>query len=276
MTLFSLLIIMAFERITAKSERWHVATWCEAYFDVFTKRHWITSLSSINMPMVILLAGLPALTLFAALKHIPLIFVFAINLVLLWVCLGCPVTRKTYKRYLQSANREDFVACSLHSEEFGNHGGNLDNVGKQLVLVNYRQYVSVIILFVFTGIVGLVFYSIIKELSLQSKRKDKRIEDKTAADKLLFLLDWFPVRLAALGFMIVGHFSRAVGAWIHLMTSIKMNTYDALGSVATAAEEVDSLDHVIDEPLQLVKLVKRNVVFLLMLIAVATMVGLLN
>ncbi len=276
MTMFSILIIMALERVTTKSRHWHIATWTEKYFGFLVKKKWVSSFLSVNMLAVILVAALPAILLHVALSMAPLIIAFVINLILLWVCLGCPVTKATYKKYLQSAEREDFVACALHSEDFGNYGGNLDNVGKQLVLVNYRQYVSVIIFFVFTGISGLLFYAIIKECSLQTKRKTKRIKDETDVDKLLFLLDWLPVRLTTFGFMIVGHFSSALNAWMGILTNTSINTYDALGTVAKAAEEVDSRDPIVDEPLQLVKLVKRNVVFLLMITAIGTMVGLLS
>ncbi|MEM0911334.1 MAG: regulatory signaling modulator protein AmpE [Pseudomonadota bacterium] len=276
MTLFVLLIVMAFERISTKSKQWHIATWCDKYFTFLREKGRLSSASLAKMYVAFIIAAVPSVAAFIIVKSVPLIFVFALNLVLLWVCLGCPVTRSTYKKYLQSASREDFVACALHSEDFGNHGGNLDNVGKQLVLVNYRQYAAVIIFFVFTGIYGLLFYSIVKELSLHMKRAEKRVEDETDVDKLLFFLDWIPVRLTTFGFMIVGHFSHALGAWVPLITNVNKNTYDALGEVAKAAEEVENLDSVVDEPLQLVKLVKRNVVFLLMLTAVGTMVGILS
>ena len=164
MTLFSLLIIMALERVTNKSKHWHIATWCENYFSFLDKRKWVSDPLSANLLTVLVVAGFPALIVLVLMQSVPLLIAFAINLTLLWVCLGCPVTRTTYKNYLQSANREDFVACALHSENFGNHGGDLDNVGKQLVLVNYRQYVGIVIFFVLTGIAGLIFYSIIINL----------------------------------------------------------------------------------------------------------------
>ncbi|MFC3120937.1 regulatory signaling modulator protein AmpE [Agaribacter flavus] len=274
MTLFALLIVMALERVSKKSAMFHIATISQLYFKL-----WIDKGNLRDKPnylWVVCIAAIPAILCFMLFAWLPLFFELLVSILILWVCLGCPVTRKTYRDYLAAANRGDFQACSLHSMNFGNQGGELDNVGKQLVLVNYRQYTSVILFFVVLGAPGLVFYSIVKELSIQCKEKHGRVEDETAADKILFVLDWLPVRFTTFGFLIVGHFTNALSAWLHIVLETKINTYDALAKVAVAAEDVSKCDKHLTEPLQLVKLVKRNVVFVLMAVAVATMVGLVR
>ncbi|MGQ8364775.1 regulatory signaling modulator protein AmpE [Glaciecola sp. 1036] len=274
MTLFALLIIMAIERVTTKSKQFHIATLCQQYFSFLRDKNLIKD--EVSHLTAIAIAAVPAIVIYAVFWWVPLLIEFVIILVVLWVCIGCPVTRATYKKYLAAANREDFEACALHSISFGNQGGKLDNVGKQLVLVNYRQYVSVVIFFVLTGVAGLVFYSIIKELSLQTKQQEQRIEDKTPTDTILFILDWIPVRITTFGFLVVGHFSNAFSYWLTVLMTPGIQSYDALGLVAKAAEDVSECNTVIDEPLQLVKLVKRNLVFILMLTALGTMVGLVR
>jgi AmpE protein len=213
------------------------------------------------------------------------------------MCLGCPVTKQTYKRYLQAANREDFQACSLYSEQFGNKGGDLTNVGKQLILVNYRQYASVIIFFVLGGLPGVVFYSLCKEWYLtqasQSARQELESEvanfdDKQddvarsplgheniaakAAEKVMFILDWLPSRITAFGFLVVGNFSQGLPVWLGTLVNGKVDAFDVLAKVAKASEEQEAnYDAHLQEPLQMVKLAKRNIIFFLMVISIMTL-----
>jgi AmpE protein len=226
---------------------------------------------------------------------------------------------------LQAAHREDFQACALHSMSFGNEGGELSNVGKQLVLVNYRQYAAVIIFFILLGAHGVIFYSLVKEWALHLKRErvdqsastsidaeqanaessaqehsnseqanseqqnadEQYIEDSSAqaevspikpaesdVNRLLFIIDWLPVRITAFGFLVVGHFTHAMSAWFDILLNPNISTYDALAKVSKAAEDVSNCDSHLHEPLQLVRLVKRNIIFLLMAVSLLTMVGL--
>ncbi len=317
MTLFTLLIVMALERVTTKTKELHIATWMAYYFARLQKTNLLSSQSSIGTSIII--AGALALLAWLFDAYLPGLLVFLLHLLLLWVCLGCPVTRRTYKRYLQAANREDFEACSLYSEQFGNQGGDLSNVGKQLVLVNYRQYASVIIFYVLLGLPGMVFYSVIKELVVMRRREQQVYLEQLAAidkqeaiakdaeaefdstqdngkayvnsatpegsskpsdtnllgsEKLLFILDWIPVRVTSLGYLLVGHFGKGLPVWVDTLFDNKLPTYDLLAKVARASEDTyPGGNPFLDEPLQLVKLVKRNIVFLLMLVSLATMVG---
>jgi AmpE protein len=297
-TLFSLLIVMALERVTSKSKQFHIANIAQSYFSILLNKGWVSKKA--DMAAALLLALVPTLIALVLVNALPMLIVFLVNLIVLWICLGCPVTRQTYKRYLQAANQEDFQACALHSMSFGNEGGDLNNVGKQLVLVNYRQYASVIIFFVVLGVPGVVFYSLIKEWVLYQARETSseldtdtqcsmdasaRIDDiepevvkdnnsESAASKILFILDWIPVRVTAFGFLIVGHFTNALSAWFEIVFHPTISTYDALAKVSKAAEDVGDCDSHLNEPLQLVKLVKRNVVFILMAVSVLTLIGL--
>jgi AmpE protein len=94
------------------------------------------------------------------------------------------------------------------------------------------------------------------------------------SEKLLFILDWIPVRVTSLGYLLVGHFGKGLPVWVDTLFDNKLPTYDLLAKVARASEDTyPGGNPFLDEPLQLVKLVKRNIVFLLMLVSLATMVG---
>ncbi|MFB0912224.1 MAG: regulatory signaling modulator protein AmpE, partial [Glaciecola sp.] len=165
MTLITLLIVMALERVTEKAPKWHIHALVGKYIAFLQGRNWFSDSASMLSILSIIFA--PALLVYV----IELIFnngflTFALQLAVLWICLGCPITRKNYKHYLQAAVRQDFQACSLHSMSFGNDDGDLDKVGQQLVFINYRQYAAIIIAFVLLGIPGVIIYSIAKELQL--------------------------------------------------------------------------------------------------------------
>jgi AmpE protein len=305
---------MSLERVVEKTKAFHITSWANKYFAIISpliakqnsrhksapnssaqsKEPHLSDKKSPQVLTMVVVAGIPAIGFWVLVTYLPGILVFLLYLITLWLCLGCPVTRKTYKRYLQAANREDFEACSLYSEQFGNTGGDLSNVGKQLVLVNYRQYASVIIFFVLLGLPGLVFYSLCKEWYLLQINKHSKLVSETYQDEVnetsevvrkddeftgaeetvMFVLDWLPSRITAFGFLLVGHFSRALPIWLDTVLNVRINAYDVLAKVAKASEEPLAAENIeLQEPLQMVRLVKRNIIFLLMVISVMTMVG---
>jgi AmpE protein len=290
MALISLLIVMALERVTSKSPKWHIHALVGKYIQFLQARNWFSDTAS--MLSILLIIMLPASLLYV----IELLLdnglvTFALQLAVLWICLGCPITRKNYKNYLQAAVRTDFEACSLHSISFGNEGGDLDKVGQQLVFINYRQYAAVIVAFVLLGVPGVIIYSIAKELQLYAHKMNlcennpEAVDEEVMAeytnenaaltiDQIMHVIDWLPVRLTAFGFMVVGHFSRALTFWLPALVDTKSSTKTILTNVAIAAEEVEAdQKNCIDEPCILVRLVKRNVLFMLVIVSILTMVG---
>jgi AmpE protein len=290
MTLLSLLIVMALERVTEKSPKWHIHTLVGKYITFLQGRNWFSD--SASMLSILSIIFVPALLLYL----IELIFnngfvTFAMQLAVLWICLGCPMTRKNYKHYLQAAVRKDFQACSLHSMSFGNDDGDLDKVGQQLVFINYRQYAAVIIAFVLLGVPGVIIYSIAKELQLfthklsDCENNPEQVDDEVMGEcnkenaeliigQVMHVIDWVPVRLTTVGFMLVGHFSRALTFWLPALVDTKSNAKTILINVAIAAEEIEAdQKNCIDEPCILVRLVKRNILFMLVAVSILTMVG---
>jgi AmpE protein len=290
MTLISLLIVMALERVTEKASKWHIHALVGKYITFLQGRNWFSD--SASMLSILLIIFVPALLVYV----IELIFnngfvTFALQIAVLWICLGCPITRKNYKHYLQAALRKDFQACSLHSISFGNDDGDLDKVGQQLVFINYRQYAAVIIAFVLLGVPGVIIYSIAKELQLfthklsDCENNPEQVDDEVMGecnkenaelviDKVMHVIDWVPVRLTAVGFMVVGHFSRALTFWLPALVDTESDAKTVLTNVAIAAEEVAAdQKNCIDEPCILVRLVKRNILFLLVAVSILTMVG---
>jgi AmpE protein len=290
MTLLSLLIVMALERITSKNPKWHIHAITLKYASLLEKRGLSTGTNSFAQQILFALA--PAVLSFLLLVYAnSLLLTLFLNLLVLWVCLGCPVTRKNYKEYLKAAKDGDMQACSLHSMSFGNTDGDLNKVADQLVFINYRQYAAVLIWFVVLGVPGVIFYSLLKEFQstttpsvncagdqIISLDVEKEVSVKLSSlDRFMYIVDWLPIRLTGLGFLIVGHFSRATSVWISSLFDFNKPSKLTLAEIAAAAEDVDAgLDDCLSKPCTMVRLVKRNVSFLLVAVAILTMVGAVN
>ena len=279
MTLFTLLIVMAFERVVVKAKSLQLATIAQRYFSyierlIHKKEAQEPKTARSEMTTALIVAGLPTATVWILAAYLPSAFVFFLHLLILWICIGCSSARKSYKGYLQAANRQDYEACSLYSQQFGNEDGDLSQVGRQLVFINYTHYASIIIVFVILGLPGLVFYVLCRQWHLLQTCEGL---SKQYTQKLMFILDWLPSRISTVGFLLVGHFSRALPVWLSTFRNSELSAFEVLEKVSKASEDSPSIEHAeLQEPLQMVKLVKRNIIFLLMLVSAMTLVGLIS
>ena len=94
---------------------------------------------------------------------------------------------------------------------------------------------------------------------------------------ILFWLDWLPVRITSLGYMFVGHFSKAMPTWLESIFDSCKPAHQVLIDVAQKSEDimVDDKDCTA-EPCLLVRLAKRNVLLILAVISILTLSGFIN
>lgn len=94
---------------------------------------------------------------------------------------------------------------------------------------------------------------------------------------ILFWLDWLPVRVTSFGYMFVGHFSKAMPAWLESLFDFNKPTHQVLIDVAQQSEDIMvNNEDCTAEPCLLVRLAKRNVLLILAVISVLTLIGLVN
>ena len=88
---------------------------------------------------------------------------------------------------------------------------------------------------------------------------------------------WLPVRLVALGYMFVGHFSKAMPVWLENLFEFEKAPSEVLIAVAQMSEDymVDA-DDCTAEPCLLVKLAKRTLLLFLTLISALILTGVLS
>tara|TARA_R110002153_G_scaffold249897_6_gene406448 strand:- start:1936 stop:2757 length:822 start_codon:yes stop_codon:yes gene_type:complete len=273
MTIISLLLVLLVERVTTKSQYWQFEFYFNKLVKAFKKEDLEESSKSYWWLGSIIL---PVFVVYILVQQLAggLIELVASTAILM-VCVGCPAVRATYKCFLQAANRGDIEACSLYAEQLGNSDEGIESFGRNLVWQNYLHYAAVILWFTALGAAGALLYVLSREMNKQLKLNSH--PEAIDADKLMYVLDWVPVRITALGFLLVGHFSRAFPIWFGYLLDPQIDAKSLLLNVAKQAEEIEPDEKdCTEEPCTLVRLAKRNVMFILVAIALLTLSGWIN
>lgn len=271
MTLISILLVLALERVVSKTRWWRKDTYQRRYLDWLQSQGWLTSGSSLlNLTLLVLL---PAVLMSLLMWQLDSPFLeLIINTAVLMVCIGCPDSRGKYKGYLDAAGRGDNEAAFLYAQQLGYDPETDCSFGRFLVWVNYRHYAALIMWFLVFGGAGVIFYQLSAGL-LQHLRHTQH--DQTPGwQKVMELLDWLPVRISALGLLLVGHFSRALPVWMSLAVDGEVSARQLLTQVAKSAEHVEADAPVCtEEACTMVVMAKRNMLLLLVVIAILTLSG---
>ncbi|QJR80006.1 beta-lactamase regulator AmpE [Alteromonas pelagimontana] len=286
MILISLLLALLITRNIKKSADWQITTYSLWYRHKLMSNHWISPQSSYLSWFVAVVA--PACIAAVIFELLPGSFLtFVLQTLILVVCIGEPRLKATYKAFLQAANRNDIEACALYSAQL--EGAPLDTAvheqpaalgatfGRQLIWMNYQHYMAVMLWFVAFGAPGALLYALTQ--SFYEQRQPEHGRMNTAVRRTLWVLNFIPVRVAAFGFLVVGHFSTAFPIWLQYLTDLKVNSRKLLTNVAVAAEPLSEQSvrncqqNIAVEPKIMVRLIKRNILFLLVVTAVLTLMG---
>ncbi|MGB0937603.1 MAG: beta-lactamase regulator AmpE, partial [Colwellia sp.] len=297
MSLISLLIALFADKHLA-GNAWQFESYFQRYIALFKKNKTLTSFHKSTATYAIFLL-LPPVALFALLAFVGNgVLNLAISTLVLMVTIGCKPTRDRYRAYLDSAYRGDTTTSEMnHLQLLEDKNLPPLGFGQALVWLNYRYYIAIMIFFIFFGAAGALFYRLLtsvteynedclvdtncdKETVEQSQQTfdEKHNEAFTAPNvstgctsfqDILFYVDWLPVRISALGYMFVGHFSRALPTWLEAVFSNDKPNHEVLIDVAQQSEDitVDNED-CSAEPTLLVRLAKRNVLLILSVLSV--------
>ena len=277
MTLISILIALIIERLDARGKYWQMQTYASIYLD---KSQGFSGLFKQSM-LVFLWLLVPALLVAGAARFIDFVlWQMLVNVVVLLVCLGCVFYREKYKGYLNAMQRNDSEAASLYALQLGQkrteeqRGG--ETLGQTLAWINFRFYCAVIFWFVALGPAGAVFYALVRSFAdaVREGKADSLKPHKKMLQALLFWLDWLPARIASFGFLIIGNFNKGTSCWLKHVLNFSISNRKMVTETALAAEQVEA-QHIgcTVEALCMVKLVKRNVLFFLAIIAALTLFG---
>lgn len=303
MSLLSLLIAFAAER-NLSAKIWHFNLYYKYYLQFFSRNFTARQ----EKPAKAAFIALPVIATFLLLHFIDnAALELIVSTLILIVCFGCSTTRDSYKNYLKSAFDEEETTSDMHHRQLL-ADKNLPDIGfgQALIWLNYRYYVAIMLYFTLFGAAGAVFYRLLTTVIEHKKSKcmaaaqentnedsDTQEDDNAAVHEsdiapdftkgcqnhhdVLFWVDWIPVRIASFGYMLVGHFSKALPTWLASLFDFQKTTHQVLIEVAEKSEDimVDTNDCTA-EPCLLVRLAKRNVLLVLSVISVMTLVGLIN
>ena len=280
MGLISLLISLAAEN-KLTSPFWQFNFAFSKYFK-FTKQLDLHSkVKGVFYP--ILLLTIPVVITFVLLYLIEdSILDLVLSTTILIVCFGCVKTRQSYKKYLQCAYRGEASTCDLYYEQLlTDKNLPAHGFGQTLIWLNYRYYIAVMFFFVFFGAAGAVFYRLLCTLDEQQKLIKQEDENSPALtsiySKILFWVDWLPVRIATFGLILVGHFSKAFPTWLENIFDIHKPSQCVLIDVAQKAEDIMiENEDCTAEPCLLVRLAKRNVMLLLTTLSTLILLGIIR
>ncbi|XQF92591.1 beta-lactamase regulator AmpE [Pseudoalteromonas espejiana] len=280
MILVSIIIALILERLGARSNCWQISYYANGYLNRSTKLLADKGLFSSAVGFLIWLV-LPVIA-------VGIIYVFSdfvlwqlvVNVAVLLVCFGCAKQRALYKSYLNALTRDDQTAASLYALQMGQKHledeENGETFGQTLAWVNFRFYCAVIFWFVILGAPGAVLYAIVRTFADLVRENHKVVFAKRfkLIHKLLFWLDWLPARVASFGYLVIGNFNKGTSCWLHYAFDFNTPNRKVVTCTALAAEQVEKRYYGCTyEATCMIKLVKRNVLFYLVLIALLTLFG---
>ena len=271
MALFSLLLVLALERMLTKTRLWRNETYLSPYYSALSKLVKFEQTQSLLSLYFII--SMPVAVVFAIQTQVDnVLFQLFFGTAILMIATGCPNVRRAFKGYLQAANRGDLEACDLFAQELNFEPNSGRSFGQHIAWINYSHYMAVALWFIALGPAGVTLY--ISTRYVAGRLISIQHPLSAPALALLHVLDWVPVRLTTLGYMLVGNFTEAFGIWIRAFVDVKLSAADMIASTAKAAEVVEiGAKDCTEEPCTMLKLAKRNVMLMLVVVALLTLSG---
>ncbi|ALQ55911.1 Regulatory protein AmpE [Pseudoalteromonas issachenkonii] len=280
MILVSIIIALILERLGARSAHWQMSYYANGYLtrsvNLLTNKGLFGTATGFLIWLLLPVIAVGCVYFLSDFALWQLVF----NVAVLLVCFGCAKQRALYKSYLNALTRGDQTAASLYALQLGQkrtqeqQGG--ETLGQTLAWVNFRFYCAVIFWFVVLGVAGAVFYALVRTFAdLVSDNRDEVIAKHfKLLHRLLFWLDWLPARITSFGYLVIGNFNKGTSCWLHYVFDFSSPNRKVVTYTALAAEQVEERYYGYTfEATCMIKLVKRNVLFYLVLIALMTLFG---
>ena len=281
MTLFTLLLVLGWERLFKLGEHWQLDHRLEP---LFRQRRRFSPLRTLLMT---LLAMLITWLVVWSLKGV----LFGVVQLLFWIvigllCIGAGSVRLHYHAYLKAASHDDLAAHQAMAAELTlihgvpvecSEGEFLRELQNALLWINFRFYLAPLFWFVAGGQWGpvlLVGYAFLRAWQSWLARHQSPLERaQSGVDKILHLLDWIPVRLAGVAYALLGHGERALPAWFACLSDWHSAQYQVLTSLAQFSLARDPHLDKVETPRVAVALAKRVSLVLVVVVALLTIYG---
>lgn len=281
MTLFTLLLVLAWERLFKQGEHWQLDRRLEPVF-----RH----LSAPSLLQTLLLT-LCCMGVAAILVWLAGGLLFGLVLLLLWIviclmCIGAGSVRQHYRRYLQAAQNGDADASQEMASELALIHGLPVESGEQerlkelqnaLLWINFRFYLAPLFWFTVAGPYGPVAvtgYAFLRARQTWLARHHTPLaRAQSGVDSLLHWLDWIPVRLAGVSYALLGHGEKALPAWFASLGDYRNSQYWVLTQLAQFSLAREPHIDPVETPKAAVALAKKVTLTLVVVVALLTIYG---
>jgi AmpE protein len=281
MTLFSLLLVLGWERLFKLGEHWQLDHRLEP---LFRGRQRFSLLRTVLMTVI---AMLIVWLVVWSLKGI----LFGVAQLLFWIlvgllCIGAGSVRLHYHSYLKAASHDDEAAHQAMAAELTLiHGVPVEcsereflrELQNALIWINFRFYLAPLFWFVVGGPYGpvlLVGYAFLRAWQSWLAKQHTPLErSQSGVDRLLHVLDWIPVRLAGVAYALLGHGERALPAWFAALGDLHRSQYQVLTSLAQFSLARDPHMDKVETPRVAVALAKRISLVLVVVVALLTIYG---
>ncbi|MCQ8878886.1 beta-lactamase regulator AmpE [Pseudoalteromonas shioyasakiensis] len=280
MILISIIIALILERLGARSDYWQISHYAQGYLTRSNKQLSEKGLfNSAHGFLIWLILPVIAIALVYTFSDFVL-WQLAVNIVVLLVCFGCAKHRALYKAYLNALTREDHEAASLYALQMGQNKTedepDGETFGQTLAWINFRFYCAVIFWFVILGAPGAVLYALVRTYAdlVRDDKKVVYVSRFKLIHTLLFWLDWLPARITSFGYLVIGNFNKGTSCLLRYAFDFSVSNRKVVTNTALAAEQIEQQHFgCAVEATCMMKLVKRNVLFYLVLIALLTLFG---
>jgi len=297
MQLIAVLIAFSIERLYKLSPKWQVDYWLPRWL------HWSGDNDALEkirkLPLGrVWLALLPAalIALVVALLGHGLIS-FVISVLSLLAAITCTSNRQAYREFLRAAYRDGDDQASADSAAAEAPAFSADTAAARLSWVHYQHYAAVLIAYVLLGVLGALGYASLRALLVNppvnaadgdddhddaQEEAAQEAHGNASAERLMHWVDWVPVRITTAGFLLVGNFSRALPAWINSFSTPHLPAAEVMAKIAAAADDAertaddddkDTTPAAIQPALSRVALLKRNLLLMIVVLALLTMGG---
>ena len=281
MTLFTLLLVLGWERLFKLGEHWQLEHRLEPFF---RRRQHVSMVRTLLMTLLVM--AVTALVVWS-LKGL----LFGVLQLLFWIvagllCIGAGLVRKHYHSYLKAASHDDDAAHQAMAAELTLiHGVPVEcsereflrELQNALIWINFRFYLAPMFWLVVGGPWGpvlLVGYAFLRAWQgWLAKHGTPMARSQSGVDAILHLLDWIPVRLAGVAYALLGHGEKALPAWFASLTDRHRSQYQVLTTLAQFSLSRDPHTDKVETPRVAVALAKRTSLVLVVAVALLTIYG---